>query len=84
MPQNKARKTNQGNFSTDEMKKAVEDVLQKQKSVRLFATLNGVDRMTSTKYLRDIKDKDDSHTTITFKKSFVTTQVSLGILYFSK
>ena len=66
------------------MKKAVEDVLRKHKSVRSSAKLNSVDRMTLTKYLRDVKDENDSYTTISFKKSFVTTQVSLGLPYFSK
>ena len=37
MPRNKARKTNRGIFSADMMKKAVEDVLQKDKSVRSSA-----------------------------------------------
>ena len=37
IPQNKARKTNRGNFSADTMKKAVEDVLQKHKFVRSSA-----------------------------------------------
>ena len=81
---NKARKTNRGNFSADMMKKAVEDVLEKHKSVRSSAKLNGVDRMTLTRYLRDVKDEDDSHTTMTFKQLFVATQVNLGLLYFSK
>ena len=84
MPRNKARKTDRGNFSADQMKKAVEDVVEKHKSVRSSAKLNGVDRMTLTRYLRDVKDEDDSHTTMTFQKSFVTTQVNLGLLYFSK
>ena len=66
------------------MKKAVEDVLQKHKSVRSSAKLSGVDRTTLTRYLRDFKDEDDFHTTMTFKKSFLTIQVSLGLLYFSK
>ena len=84
MPRNKARKTNRGNFSADMMKKAVEDVLQKHMSVQSSAKLNGVDRTTLTRYLREFKDEDDSHTTMTFKKSFVKTQVNLGLLYFSK
>ena len=46
MPRNKDSKTNRGNFSTDMMKKAVEDVLQKHKSVRSSAKLNGVDVLT--------------------------------------
>ena len=46
MPRNKDSKTNRGNFSTDMMKKAVEDVLQKHKSVRSSAKLNGVDGLT--------------------------------------
>ena len=79
MPRNKACKTNRGNFSADMMKKAVEDVLQKHKSVRSLAKLNGVDRMTLTRYLRDVKDEDVSHTTMTFKKSFVITQVNLEV-----
>ena len=84
MPRDKARKTNRGNFSADMMKKAVENVVEKHKSVRSSAKLMGVDRMTLTRYLRDVKDEDDSHTTMTFKKLFVTTPVNLGLLYFSK
>ena len=82
MPRNKARKTNRKNFSADMMKKAVEDVVENHKSVRSSAKLNGVDRMTLTRYLRDFKDEDDSHTTMTFKKLFVTTQVNLGLLLY--
>ena len=84
MPLIKSRKTNRGNFSADMMKKAIEDVQQKPKSVRSSAKLNGLDRMTLTKYLIDVIDEDDSHTMTTLKKSGVTTQVSLGLLYFSK
>ena len=40
--------------------------------------------MTLTRYVREVKDENDSHTTITFKKSFVTTQVSLGLPHLSK
>ena len=52
IPRNKACKTNQENVSADMMKKVVEDVLQKHKSIQSSAKLNGVDRMTLTRYLR--------------------------------
>ena len=68
MPQNKARKTNRENLNADMMKKAIEAVLQKHKSVRSSAKLNSEDKMTLTRYLKDVKDEDDSHTTMTFKK----------------
>ena len=57
MPRSKDCKTNRGNFSTDMMKKAVEDVLQKHKSVRSSAKLNGADGLTLARYLRDVKMK---------------------------
>ena len=75
MPRKKVRKTTRGNFNAEQMKTAVEDVLQKNMSVRASAKANNVDRTTLARYIKDAKDEDGTYTTVSFKKSFVTTQV---------
>ena len=64
-----------GQFLPGEMKLAVEDVLKHKKSIRKAAIENNVDRTTFARYIKDAK-KDGVQNT-TFKKSFVTTQVSI-------
>ena len=64
-----------GQFLPGEMKLAVEDVLKHKKSIRKAAKENNVDRTTLARYIKDAK-KDGVQNT-TFKKSFVTTQVSI-------
>ena len=76
MPRKKVKKTNHANFTADEMKNAVEDVLQKKMSVRASAKANGVDRTTLSKYLKDAKANEKTSTSTSLKKNFVTTQVS--------
>ena len=76
MPRQKDRKTDRANFTADEMKNAVEDVLRKKLSVRASAKANGVDRMTLTRYVKDTRDNGENFTLTSFKKHFVTTQVS--------
>ena len=76
MPRQKVRKTNRANSTADEMKNAVEDVLRRKLSVRASAKANGVDRMTLTRYVKDTKANGKTFTLTSFKKHFVTTQVS--------
>ena len=76
MPRQKVQKTNRANFTADEMKNAVEDVLRRKLSVRASAKANGVDRMTLTRYVKDTKANGETFTLTSFKKHFVTTQVS--------
>ena len=75
MPRKKVRKTTRGNFNAEQMKSAVEDVLQKNMSVRASAKANNVDGTTLAKYTKDAKDENGTYTTVSFKKFFVTTQV---------
>ena len=79
MPRSKERKTNRSLFTTELMKRAVDEVINNNKADRAVAKHLGLSRATLARYVMGARTAEENGTTANFKKTHVTTQVILII-----
>ena len=78
MPRNKERKINRSLFTAQQMERAVEEVVDKKKTVRAVAKDVGLSRATLARYVMDARTAEERGTTVNFKKTHATKQVIIN------
>lgn len=75
IPSYKPRKTNRSLFSTEIMKRAVQEVIENNKPVREVARNLSISTATLSRYVTDARKAGLTRTAVVYKKTHVTTQV---------